>query len=68
MEVAKQDIQDDLRKLQKTNSEEDQEVQERGRQAIMRKLAKLKPGGTTKMQALKQDDGNVLTTPEEMAK
>ena len=68
MELAKQDIAEELRTLHATTDEDSHEVKERGRQHIMRKLAKLKPGGTTQIQAIRGEDGRVLTTTEEIAK
>ena len=67
MELAKQSITEELKALHQDTTEDEPEALERGRQNIMRKIAKLKPGGSTQIQALKRADGHILTDAKEMA-
>ena len=67
MELAKQNIAEELRALHQDDADDDPDMRERGRQNVMRKLAKLKPGGTTQIQAMKKADGSILTDKKDMA-
>ena len=67
VELAKQDIREEWKALKKEDTGEDDPLQDRTRQGIMRKLAKLKPGGATQIRAIQGPGGTTLTDPAEMA-
>ena len=66
--LAKQGIREEWRKTKELGPGEDEGLRARLRQGVMRKLAKLKPGGTTQIRAIRGVQGNVETAPEGMAK
>ena len=66
VELAKQDIREEWKALKREDNGEDDSLQDRTRQGIMRKLAKLKPGGHSDTR-IQGPGGTILTDPCEMA-
>ena len=68
LELAHQDINNDLRELQQARHDSEEEDTGRSRENILRKLKRLSPGEACTIGSVIDDAGTISGDPEEMAK